>query len=205
MFGQDLLGIVLGRYAGGRRSTPGPARRKHWFAMTERLVYPDGTEEPTGLWLPAVWLPNVLVDEGEASNINVYLREQANVAKWLGLVTVAAAPAETGTMTSVMGAAGTNPETKAISGGTVAVDGYARQDILAADWAAPALDAGDMQSAAAEQTFGPAATNAWAFEHAVLVTTQWVLTGLFIAYITTATKSLAVGVSYKATVKWKNQ
>ena len=173
--------LLVGDYAHGRR-------RHSLFEGRGALVFPDGSVE----WQDDDWRPNVLVDEGEASVINVYLRENANPSKYLMLIS-GSAPAETAVMTGL-----TESETP----GT---DGYNRQQVVAGDWAAPALDTGDMQSAAAEKTFGPNTSTAWTIAHVAIVTVATGTGGLFLAYITTTVTSVGTSVAYKFTTRWKNQ
>jgi hypothetical protein len=173
--------LLVGAYAHGRR-------RYSLFEGRGKLVYPDGTWD----WVDDDFRPNVLVDEGEASVINVYLREQANVSKYLMLIS-GAAPAETAVMSGL-----TESETP----GT---DGYNRQQIAAGDWGAPALDTGDMQSSAAEKTFGPNTGAAWTIAHVAGVTVATGTAGLFLFYITTTVTSVGTSVAYKFTTRWKNQ
>jgi hypothetical protein len=170
-----------GRYAHGRR-------QYHLFEGRGKVAFPDGTWE----WTDDEWKPNVTLDEGEASVINVYLREQANPSKYLALIS-GSAPAETDVFSGL-----TESETP----GT---DGYNRQQIVAGDWGAPALDSGDHQSAAAEKTFGPNTSTAWTIAHVVMTTAATGTAGLAIMYVTTTTTSIGTNVSYKFTLRWKQQ
>lgn len=135
---------------------------------------------------------NLLADEGEESIINVYFREQSNPSKYLALLS--AAPGETTTMATMT-------ETQTPGSG-----GYARQQILNTDWAAPSLDSGDMQSAASQKTFGPCATSAWTVAYVALVTTSTGTGGKFIAAVQlSTTTTVAVGQSFLYTLAAKLQ
>jgi hypothetical protein len=52
------------------------------FEGRGQLLSPEGDV----LWEDPDWIPNALHDAGEESMLNVYLREQANPAKHLGLL-----------------------------------------------------------------------------------------------------------------------
>jgi hypothetical protein len=85
-------------------------------------------------------------------------------------------------------------------------DGYNRQQIVAGDWGAPALDAGDMQSQAAEKTFGPVTGTAMTVTHVALVTVATGTAGLFLLFLAlSATTTVAVGQSFKYTLRAKVQ
>jgi hypothetical protein len=178
-FSDDGVLTRLGPYREGRR-------QRHVYMGRGGLLYPDGSIE-----LEPEWTPNALADEGEASMINVYLREQANVAKYIALLNDSGI-VETDTMATMV---------ESQSPGS---NGYARQQIAAGDWGAPALDSGDHQSSASQKTFGPA-TATWTLTHAAFVTTSTGTGGLFLGYIATAVSSVASGVSYLYTAKWKLQ
>jgi hypothetical protein len=163
--------------------------RKRLWSPTEgrgRLVAPSGEV----LW-ESEWIPNALADEGEENILNVWLREQAHLTKYLALLT--AAPSETTTM-ATMTELGTGV-------------GYSRQQILAAEWGAPALDAGDMQSAAPEKSFGPASSSNWTLTHVALVTTASGTGGKFLSFLAVSGGPLTVpvGISYKYTLRAKLQ
>jgi hypothetical protein len=145
------------------------------------------------LWEDPAWIPNALVDEGEESILNVWLREQANPGKYLMCLNQAA-PAETAAMTALT-------ESK-----TPGSDGYNRQQIAAGDWSAPALDAGDMQSSAAEKTFGPITGTAMTVTHVALVTVATGTGGKFLLFLAlSATTTIAVGQSLRYTLRAKVQ
>lgn len=137
------------------------------------------------------WSDNFLADQGEESVLNVYFREQANVAKYLALLT--ATPAETATpatMTELSGAGG-----------------YARIQIAAGDWGAPALDSGDHMTTAAAKTFGPATGAAWtAVTYAALVSSASGTTGIFVLAVPLAGSTVVnVGQSFQYTLRAKAQ
>lgn len=120
---------------------------KRWSPTIGRydILDPDGSIAEAG-----EWVPNLLLDEGEENIINDWLRENAALGKYLALCK--ATPAETDTM------AWLNPNEVFAP----PLNGYARIQIAAGDWGVPALNVGDMQSTAAQKTFGPASGSAWA-------------------------------------------
>jgi hypothetical protein len=155
-----------------------------------QLLSPEGDV----LWEDPDWMPNALANEGESSVINVYLREQSHPSgKYLGLLNDSGI-AETDTLATMV---------ESVTPGT---NGYNRQQILAADWSAPADSGdGDMQSSAAEKTFGPASGSAWTCTHAFLGTVLTGTGGLFLLYVSlSATTTVAVGQSLKFVLRWKN-
>lgn len=159
------------------------------FQCRATLLGPDGDV----VWQEDDWHDNFVADEGELSTINVFLREQSNPTKYLALLNMAS-PVDTTTMATMT-------ETQ-----TPGSNGYARQQVLAADWGAPALDAGDYMTTAAEKTFGPAATVAWTVTHTAIVTTATGTAGLFIAAnALSATTTVNIGQSIKITFRMKNQ
>lgn len=137
------------------------------------------------------WTPNALADEGEQQVLEVFLREQANVTKYLALLT--ATPTDTTTMATMTERAATN--------------GYARQQIVNTDWAASTLVSGDYQTTAAEKTFGPVTTADWTgLTYVALVTTSTGTAGKFLCYLAlSATTTVAVGQSFKYTMTVKAQ
>lgn len=142
-------------------------------------------------WEETEWQPNALADEGEGSVLNVWLRAQTNPSKYLGLLNQVS-PGDTTTLATMT-------ETD-----TVGVHGYTRPQILSADWAAPSLSSGDMASAAAEVTFGPASGASWTITHIFLGTASSGTSGLFLVYIAAAsTTTIAIGQSYKYTLTQK--
>lgn len=163
-------------------------RKKAWSPTIGRatLLSPEGDI----LWQDPDWVQNTLADEGEASVLNVYFREQANPTKYGALLT--AAPSETttnATMTELVGGA------------------YVRQQYIAADWSAPALDAGDMQTTAANKTFGAATGASWTgITHFALVTSASGTGGSFLLYLAlSGTTTVAVGQSLIYTLRTKAQ
>lgn len=167
--------------------------RRLWHPTIGRgeLVAPDGTV----LWA-GEWEENTLHDAGEGSMLNVYLREQANPSKYLGLAAQGsvASIAETAVMTGI---------TEAETPGT---DGYARQQILAADWSAPALDSGDMMSTAAQKSFGPNGGTTWSVSHTFLTTAATGTAGLLILTVPlSAVQAVENGIAFRHTLSWKQQ
>ena len=160
------------------------------FIAKDRAINPDGSVLFESDWEDVSG--NEVADEGEASIINVYLREQANPTKYLMLANDVIG--DTDTMASV---------TESVATGT---NGYNRQQVLAADWGAPALDAGDHMTTPAAKTFGPPTTVAYTVTHVCLVTVATGTAGLLIAYqATPATRTIPVGVSYQVTFRYKQQ
>jgi hypothetical protein len=86
------------------------------------------------------------------------------------------------------------------------VDGYNRQIINAADWSAPVLDLGDMQTAAAEKTFGPITVASKIATHAAVCSAA---TGtaavLFLTVLLSATTTIGVGQSFRYILRQKTQ
>jgi hypothetical protein len=158
-----------------------------WHPVMGRgqVLNPDGSVA----WEES-WQLNAVADEGEKAILDVFYREQANVAKYLALLT--AAPSETTTMATMT----------ELGAGV----GYSRQQIAAGDWSAPALDAGDMQTQAAEKTFGPA-TGAWAITHVAIVTVASGTGGLFLQFLALSANptNIASGQSFKYTYRTKAQ
>ncbi|MGH2555473.1 MAG: phage tail fiber protein [Actinomycetota bacterium] len=155
-----------------------------------QLIAEDGV---TVLWEDPDWVPNGLADEGEENILNDWLREQAALSKYLACLNDATI-AETDTMATMV-------ESKAPG-----ADGYNRQQILAADWGVPALDVGDMQSSAAEKTFGPISGTSATVTHVALVTALTGTTGKFLLFVAlSATTTVAVGQSLKYTLRAKVQ
>ena len=148
-------------YAGGRRT---------WHPTRGRgvVLAPDGGV----VWRGDV-MENTLHDEGEASVLNVFFREQTNPAKHMGLANQGSTGsiAETETMTAL---------TEVTTPGS---NGYARQQVVAGDWGAPALDAGDYMVTAAQKTFGPNTGTSWSVSHVFLTTTATGTGGLLIITI----------------------
>lgn len=154
------------------------------------VLAPDGSIDH---WVDEEWQPNFLADEGEQSVLNVYFLEAANVSKYLALLT--ATPIDTtteATMTEVF---------------APPLNGYARQQINAVDWGAPALDSGDYMTTAAQKTFGPAATNPWtALTYVALVSTATGTAGKFLSAIAlSGSTSIAIGQSFLYTMSQKAQ
>jgi hypothetical protein len=151
------------------------------------LLSPEGDV----LWQDPDWQLNALHDAGEQSMLNVYLREQANVAKFLGLLNDATVAETDGTMTAVTETVATPP-----------AQGYARQQILAADWTDEGLQGGDYRFSAAEKTFGPVSGSALTATHASLSTTATGAGILLATMALSATTTIAVGQSFKVIFRW---
>jgi len=181
--------LVPGRYRAAGIIKPGRMKRQfHFFCGQGSLVFPDGTIELQD----SEPVPNAVADEGEANLINVYLKEQAHAAgKWLFLINDSGL-VETDTMASITSEAE-----------TPGADGYNRPQLSTGGWGANALDSGDFQTVAAEETFGPNTAVAWTLTHVGVTTHATDTSGLFLAYLATATGSVATGVAYKYTLTWK--
>lgn len=161
-------------------------RKSHVFQGRGCLLYPDGTRE----WLnDGDWIDNILVDEGEKSIIDVYLRAQANPSKYLMLLDDTVD--ETDTLSTV-----TESETP----GT---DGYTRLQIASGDWAAAALDAGDYQSEAAAKTFGPNSGSAWSVQNIGIATVSTGTSGLLLAAMDTGALTVPTSIGLQWTTRWK--
>jgi len=163
--------------------------RMHLVEGRGQLLSPEGDV----LWEDPDWIPNALHDAGEQSMLNVYLKEQANPTKYLGLLNDGTVAETDGTMSAV---------TEMTSPGT---NGYNRQQILAADWTDAGLQGGDYRFDAAEKTFGPITTANQTATHASLSTTA---TGAGILLVTVAlsgTTTINVGQSFKYTLRWTQQ
>jgi hypothetical protein len=168
------------------------------FEMRERIY--NGTPEDGELIFDSgFYTPNALTNEGQAHMLNVWAREQANLAKWLNLLNMpgAGAPVKTTTMANM---------TEAVAPGT---NGYARQQIVAGDWGAPALDAGDMQISAAQKTFGQFTGNV-PVSHVGLVSAGTGTAGTFFLWVSTAfhtanntARTFVNGESYLVTLRDK--
>jgi len=173
-----------------RRHAPG-RRDFHPTLGRGELVAPDGSV----LWA-GEWEENTLHDGGELSILNVWLKEQAHPAKYLALLGQGSVTAlgETLTFTGV---------TEAETPGS---DGYARQQILAADWGTPALDSGDYAVAAAQKTFGPNTAADWSVSHTAITTASTgTAGGLLITVPLSAVQAVASGISFRHTLTVKAQ
>jgi hypothetical protein len=172
-----------------REGADGVARpRWHAVGGYATVLNPDGSiDQQTDMVL------NALADEGEQYMINASFRNTGALATmYLGLCNDGTI-AETDTVATIAGEVPT-------------ANGYARQAIAAADWAAPVLNSGDYQSTATEESFGPASTGAWTVTHAFLTTTASGTGGLHILYVPlSATTTVAIGQSFRYTLTFKQQ
>lgn len=141
-------------------------------------------------------LENALMNQGEMDVLNVYLLQQSHKTKYLALLatTLGADPVDTDTIDTL----GTF-ESKAPG-----VDGYSRQQMLAADWNAPTLYGEDYRSVAgAAKVFGPISGTSADVSHVLLVTTATGVTSpatLALAYISLGTvATIPVGQSFTFT------
>lgn len=165
--------------------------RRRWSPTEGRgfLLSPEGDV----LWADPDWVPNALHDAGEQSMLNVYLREQANVAKHLGLLNDSTVAETDGTMSAV---------TEMTTPGT---NGYNRQQILSTDWTDDGLVGGDYRFSAAEKTFGPIVTAAQTATHAALSTTATGAGILILTLALSATTTIAVNQSFRYILRWTQQ
>jgi hypothetical protein len=176
-----------------------PTRRpkgKRWSPTIGRfdVLDPDGSVAIAG-----EWVPNALLDEGEENIINDWLREATALSKFLCLLK-GSAPAETDTMAFLAANENFAPP----------LNGYARQQIANTDWSVPALNSGDMQSTAAQKTFGPASSSSWASLTGVgLVTAatgQASGSGKFLLYVAlSGTTTVNIGQQFLYTLSAKVQ
>lgn len=142
--------------------------------------------------------PNTLTNAGQADMLNAWARETSPLAKYIMLLNMPAGGAPTKT-TVYSGL------TESVAPGT---NGYDRQQLLAADWAAPSLVSGDMQISAVEKTLGPF-TGPVPVSHVGLISTA-TGTGTFFLYISTlyhntnnVARTFVAGESYLVTVRDK--
>lgn len=142
------------------------------------------------LWQDPDWQFNALHDAGEQSMLNVYLKEQTNVAKYLGLLNDATVAETDGTMTAV---------TETTTPGT---QGYNRVQIINTDWTDDGLIGGDYRFSASEKTFGPVVTTALTCTHASLSTTATGAGILLLTLALSATTTVAVNQSFKYILRW---
>lgn len=153
------------------------------------LLSPEGDV----LWEDPDWMPNALHDAGEQSMLNVYLKENANPSKYLGLLNDASIAETDGTMSAV---------TESQTPGT---NTYNRQQIAAGDWTDDGLQGGDYRFSAAEKTFGPITTSAITATHASLSTTSTGAGLLLLTIALSGTTTVNVGQSFKYTLRWTQQ
>lgn len=153
------------------------------------VIEPDGSVA----WQENDWTYNALHDAGEQSMLNVYLKEQANVTKFLALLNDATVAETDGTMSAV---------TEARTAGT---DGYSRQQVLPAEWTDDGLVGGDYRFSAAEKTFGPILTSSLTATHAALCTTATGAGILLLTLALSATTTIAVNQSFKYILRWTQQ
>jgi hypothetical protein len=164
----------------------GRARRMSLAMGIGVLLEPDGTVA----WQDEDWQFNALHDAGEQSMLSVYLKETANVTKYLGLLNDATVAETDGTMTAVTEAA------------TPGAQGYNRQQVVAADWTDDGLQGGDYRFSAAEKTFGPVVTTAITATHSSLSTTATGAGVLLLTLALSATTTIAVSQSFKYILRW---
>ncbi len=141
------------------------------FEMREQIFSSEGDL----LFDSGYWEPNALTNDGQAHMLNVWAREQANSNKWLMLLNMpgGTAPTKTSTLATISEAITVNTNT------------YARTQISATDWGAPALDTGDQQISASQKTFGTFTGNV-PVSHVALASIGSTFTGTLFLYVSTA-------------------
>lgn len=196
-------------YGRRRRSIHAPSRYSKLMGRGF-VLDPDGSIASV---VDEDWQPNALTNDGQAEDINVWLRGTAQSAGYyLGLTVVSTAttaiPSKTATSANLiqtaLGAAGTITEEQTTAG-------YARIQVTQANWGAPSLNSGDQQSSAAQKTFGPA-TTAWTgtttqpaqIAYAILISTASGATGVFVLWLAlSAATSIALNQSFAYTLSLK--
>lgn len=166
------------------------------FEMKEQIFDEDGNTIFESGWDDP--MKNALTNDGQAHMLNVWAREQANLNKWLFLLNMASpTPAKTSTLATI---------TEAV---TINTNGYARTQISATDWGAPALDTGDEQISASQKTFG-AFTGNVPVSHVALASVASTFTGTLFLYVPTAyftanaaARTFVSGESYLVTLRDK--
>lgn len=159
------------------------------------------------------WMPNALTNDGQAEDLNVWLRGTAQSAGYyLGLAVVSTAttniPSKTATAANLTqtALAGTTTVTEELT-----TAGYGRIQILQAAWGVPALNTGDEMTTAAQKTFGPA-TTAWSgtttqpaqIAYAILISTASGATGTWVLWLAlSAATSIAINQSFAYTLSLK--
>jgi hypothetical protein len=140
-------------------------------------------------------LENALLDQGELEVLNVFLREQTHKTKYLALLDMPSLddPSEASTIASLAAY-----ETK-----TPASGGYARQQVLAADWDAPVLADDYRSEAAAPKVFGPMTSADALATHILMVTTATGIASpatLALAHLPLGTQiTIAIGLTFSFT------
>lgn len=200
------------------------AQRRHgtrpWFAQPHysklmgkgMVLNEDGFIER---YVDEEWQPNALTNDGQAEDLNVWLRGTAQSAGYyLGLTVLAGATTNIPSKT----ATSANLTQTALGGGATVTEaqvaaGYARIQVLQAAWGVPALNVGDQQSAAAQKTFGPASSS-WSgtttqpaqIAYAILISTASGASGTWVLWIAlsgsttiNAAQSFAYTLSLKVT------
>jgi len=194
------------------------ARMRPWFAAPHysklmgrgMVLNEDGYIERV---VDDEWMPNALTNDGQAEDINVWLRGTAQSAGYyLGLTVVSTATTNIPSKT----ATSTNLTQSALAGGSTVTEaqtaaGYARVQVTQANWGAPALNSGDQQSAAAQKTFGPA-SSAWSgtttqpaqIAYAILISTSSGASGTWVLWIAlSAATTIAINQSFAYTLSLK--
>src|ERR1041385_4032704 len=88
------------------------------------------------------YTPNALTNDGQASMLNVWMRGTAAPQIWLMLLNMTTGLSKTSQLTTIT------------ESSVIGSNGYARQQTLTSDWGAPSLSSGDMETVAAQKTFG---------------------------------------------------
>lgn len=154
-----------------------------------RLLSPEGDV----LWEDPDWIPNALHDAGEQTMLNVFLKEQANVSKYLGLLNDASVAETDGTMSAV---------TEMTTPGS---NGYNRQQVANTDWTDDGLQGGDYRFSAAQKTFGPISGANQTATHASLSTTATGAGVLLVTVALSGTTNINIGQTFQYTLRWTQQ
>jgi hypothetical protein len=166
----------------------------------------DEVRDADGGLVYAGYSENALTNDGQASNLNVWLRGVAVATMYGALLNMpgAGAPVKTQTMTT----GGASPN-NFVESNTPGSGGYNRVQFNTntTDWPnAPALNAGDMQITSVQKTFGPFTANT-SITHLAFVTVATGNAGLVLLYVANsyyaanaAAQVLASGQTYNVTL-----
>jgi hypothetical protein len=180
--------------------------RDHAVYLRDRVLNEDGSVAYEG----TLAMPNALTNDGQASNLNVWLRGSAAPAMYGALLNMPGAGAPQ--KAQVMTIAGSPPTGGFIESNTPGSGGYNRVqwNTNTTDWPnAPALNSGDMQITSIQKTFGPFTGNT-SITHLSFVTVASGNAGLVLLYVSgsyyaanAAAQVLASGQSYQVSLSDK--
>lgn len=169
---------------------PKPYGKRRSIAMGfAALIDPDGSVA----WQEDDWTFNALHDAGEQNMLNVYLKEQVNVTKFLALLNDISIAETDGTMSAV---------TESKVAGT---EGYIRPQLINTEWTDDGLISGDYRFSGAEKRFGPITTTALTATHAALCTTATGAGLLLLTLALSATTTVAINQSFAYILRWTQQ